>query len=137
VKIRVLEWASFLTNFIDKRNFEAVLLGWTITPDPDQYDIWHSSKTGVKEFNFISYKNPEVDRLLEEGRHTFDQAERQKCYYRLQEILAEDQPYTFLYVPDALPVVSARFRGIEPAPAGIDYNLIRWYVPKQEQLTER
>lgn len=133
VRIRVIEWASFLSQFIDKGNFEAVMLGWTIGPDPDLFDIWHSSKTGPKELNFVGYKNPEVDRLLEQGRGTFDQEERKRCYYRLQDILAEDQPYTFLYVPDALPVVSARFRGIEPAPAGIGYNLIKWYVPKEEQ----
>lgn len=134
VKIRVIEWASFVSQFIDKGNFEAVLLGWTISPDPDLFDIWHSSKTGPKEFNFIGYRNPEVDRLLEQGRSTFDMEERRRCYFRIQEILAEDQPYTFLYVPDALPVVSARFRGIQPAPAGIGYNFIKWYVPKEEQL---
>jgi peptide/nickel transport system substrate-binding protein len=134
VKIRVIEWASFLSQFIDKGNFEAVILGWTISPDPDLFDIWHSSKTGPKELNFIGYKNPEVDRLLIEGRSTFDMESRRSCYYRLQEVLAEDQPYTFLYVPDALPVVSARFRGIQPAPAGISYNLIKWYVPEKEQL---
>jgi peptide/nickel transport system substrate-binding protein len=134
VKIRVLEWSSFITHFIDKRNFEAVLLAWTITQDPDGYDVWHSSKTGPKELNFIGFKNAEVDRLIEEGRGTFDMRKRRDCYYRIQEILAEEQPYTFLYVPDALPVVSARFRGIEPAPAGISYNFIRWYVPKAEQV---
>jgi peptide/nickel transport system substrate-binding protein len=134
VKIRVIEWASFLSQFIDKGNFEAVLLGWTISPDPDQFDIWHSSKTGPKELNFIGYRNPEVDRLLMDGRGTFDQEERRRCYWRFQELLAQDQPYTFLYVPDALPVVSARFRGIAPAPAGITYNFIKWYVPKEEQL---
>ncbi len=134
VKIRVIEWASFLSQFIDKGNFEAVLLGWTISPDPDLFDIFHSSKTGPKELNFIGYRNEEADRLLVEGRSTFDHEERRRCYYRLQDILAEDQPYTFLYVPDALPVVSARFRGIEPAPAGIMYNFIKWYVPKDEQL---
>lgn len=134
VKIRVIEWASFLSQFIDKGNFDAVLLGWTITPDPDIFDIWHSSKTGPKEFNFIRYMNPAVDRLLEQGRGTFDMEERKRCYFRLQEILAEDQPYTFLYVPDTLPVVSARFRGIEPAPAGIGHNFIKWYVPKEEQI---
>jgi peptide/nickel transport system substrate-binding protein len=137
VKIRVLEWASLLTNYIDTRNFETVLMGWSLSQDPDQYDIWHSSKTGPKELNFISYKNSEVDRLLEEGRGTFDKEKRRKCYYRMQEILADEQPYTFLYVPLALPVVSVRFRGIEPAPAGIDYNFIKWYVPKSEQISER
>jgi peptide/nickel transport system substrate-binding protein len=137
VKIRVLEWASLLTNYIDSRNFDAVLMGWSISQDPDQYDIWHSSKTGAKELNFISYKNPEVDRLLEEGRGTFDLEKRKRCYYRMQEIIAEEQPYTFLYVPAALPVISSRFRGIEPAPAGIGHNFNRWYVPRNEQLAER
>jgi peptide/nickel transport system substrate-binding protein len=134
VKIRVMEWASFITNFIDTGKFEAVLLGWTVSQDPDIYDVWHSSKTGPKELNFIHFKNAEVDRLLEEGRSTFDIAKRKACYYRIQDILAEEQPYTFLFVPDALPVVSSRFHGIEPAPAGISYNLIKWYVPKSEQV---
>ena len=130
VKIRVMEWASFLTNFIDKGRFEAVLLGWTISQDPDLYDVWHSSKTGPKELNFVGYKNAEVDRLIVEGRGTFDPEKRRDCYYRIQEILAKDQPYTFLYVPDALPVVSSRIKGIEPAPAGIRHNLIKWYVER-------
>ncbi len=134
VRIRVLEWSSFITHFIDKRNFEAVILAWTITPDPDIFDVWHSSKTGPKELNFIGFRNAEVDRLLDEGRRTFDREKRKHCYYRIQDILAEEQPYTFLFVPDALPVVSARFRGIQPAPAGISYNFIHWYAPKEEQV---
>jgi peptide/nickel transport system substrate-binding protein len=133
VKIRTVEWAAFLKEFIEKGRFEAVLLGWTTGQDPDVYDIWHSSKTQPGELNFIHYNNPEVDRLLVEGRHTFDQAKRQAAYFRFQEILAQDQPYTFLYVPDSLPAVSSRVRGIKPAPAGISYNFIHWYVPVGEQ----
>ncbi len=133
VNIRLIEWSAFINEFIDKRRFEAVILGWSIGFDPDQYDIWHSSKTGEKEFNFISYKNPEVDRLLEEGRRTFDIEKRKKAYYRIQEILAEEVPYVFLYVPDALPIVHKRFKGIKPTPIGISYNLHKWYVPRSLQ----
>ena len=133
VKIRIIEWAAFINEFINKRRFDATILGWTITLDPDLYDVWHSSKTKPGELNFISYKNDEVDELLEKGRSTFDRKERKQCYERIQEILAEEQPYTFLYVPDALPIISARFKGIEPAPIGIGYNFIKWYVPKAEQ----
>ena len=133
VKIRVLEWAAFINDFITKRRFDAVILGWTIPPDPDAYDVWHSSKTAPEELNFISYKNAEVDELLEKGRSTFNQRERKKYYDRFQEILAEDQPYTFLYVPDELTIINKRFRGIEPAPIGLDYNFIKWYVPRDEQ----
>jgi peptide/nickel transport system substrate-binding protein len=69
-----------------------------------------------------------------EGRSTFDIEKRKRAYFRIQEILAEEQPYTFLYVPDELPVVSSRIRGVAPAPAGIGYNQIWWYVPKAEQI---
>jgi peptide/nickel transport system substrate-binding protein len=133
VNIRVLEWSTFINEFIDKRRFEAVILGWSLGFEPDQYDIWHSTKTGEKEFNFVSYENAEVDGLLEAGRRTFDMEKRKKAYYRIQEILAGDLPYIFLYVPDALPVVHSRFHGIEPTPIGISYNLHKWYVPKSLQ----
>ena len=133
VKIRVLEWSAFVTDFINKRRFDAVILGWTIPLDPDAYDVWHSSKTKPEELNFISYKNPEVDEMLEKGRSTFDPKERKKYYDRFQEILAEDQPYTFLYVPESLVIINKRFRGIEPAPIGLEHNFIKWYVPKDEQ----
>ncbi len=132
MKIRVLEWQTMLHEFIDKKRFEAVILGWALSRDPDAYDIWHSSKTREGEFNFISYKNEEVDRLLLEGRRTFDIEKRKKIYHRIHEILADDQPYTFLYVPDALPVLHKRFKGVEKAPLGIWYDFIHWYVPKEK-----
>ncbi len=134
VKIRIVEWSAFVTDFINKRRFDAVILGWTIPLDPDAYDVWHSSKTSPEELNFVSYKNPEADEMLEKGRSTFNQAERKKYYDRFQEILAEDQPYTFLYVPEELIIINNRIRGVEPAPIGIGHNFIKWYVPKDEQI---
>ncbi|MFA5008305.1 MAG: peptide-binding protein [Candidatus Omnitrophota bacterium] len=131
VNIRSLEWSAFINWFIDKKRFEAVVLGWSIGLDPDQYDIWHSTKTKEKELNFVSFKNQEVDDLLEKGRRTFDIEKRKWAYYRIQEILAEELPYIFLYAPDNLPIVNARFKGIEPAPIGIGYNIEKWYVPKR------
>jgi peptide/nickel transport system substrate-binding protein len=133
VKIRILEWAAFVNDFITKRRFDAVILGWSISLDPDAYDVWHSSKTAPEELNFMSYNNPAADEMLERGRSTFDQNQRKKYYDRFQEILAEDQPYTFLYVPEELIIISNRFRGIDPAPIGLDYNFIKWYVPQGEQ----
>ena len=137
VKLRVIEWASFLKEFINPGKFDATILGWSVSLDPDSYNIWHSSKTKPGELNFVNFQNAEVDDLLEKGRRTYDQAERKRIYDRLQEILAEEQPYTWLYVPDALPVVAKRFRGIEPAPSGIMYNFDKWWVPAIEQRYKR
>ena len=133
LRIRVVEWAAFVNDFINKRKFDATILGWTIPMEPDLYDVWHSSKTGPQELNFISYKNEEVDLLIVKARETFDQALRKRYYDRIQEILAEEQPYLFLYVPDALPIIHARIRGVETAPLGIGWNFIKWYIPREEQ----
>jgi peptide/nickel transport system substrate-binding protein len=130
MNIKVLEWQAMLHEFIDKKRFEAVIMGWALSRDPDVYDIWHSSKTKEGEFNFVSYKNEEVDRLLLEGRRTFDFEKRKKIYHRIHEILSDEEPYTFLYVPDALPVLHKRFKGVERAPIGIWYDFIHWHVPK-------
>ncbi|NQT00279.1 MAG: peptide-binding protein [Candidatus Omnitrophica bacterium] len=137
VKIKIIEWSSFISEFVDKKKFDALILGWSLSRDPDSFDIWHSSKTKEGEFNFISYNNPELDQLTEQGRRIFDQDQRKQIYHRIHEILHEDQPYVFLYVPDALPIVHQRFRGIQPAPLGIGYNFIKWHVPKTEQKYTR
>ena len=137
VKLRVIEWAAFLKEFIDPSNFDATILGWTAGPEPDQYNIWHSSKIGPRKLNFIGFNNKEVDDLLERGRRTFDQEERKKIYDRFQEILAEEQPYTFLYLSQALPAVALRIQNVERAPAGIKHNFIRWYVPSGEQKFDK
>jgi len=137
VKIQVVDWAAFINTFIRKRQFEAIILGWGLGLDPDQYDIWASTQTGPDQLNHISYKNPKVDELLESGRRTFDEAKRKEIYWAFQDIMAEEQPVVFLYVPDNLPVVSSRVRGVQPAPAGISYNFIKWYVPANLQRYTR
>jgi peptide/nickel transport system substrate-binding protein len=133
VKIRILEWTVLLTEFIDKRNFESVLLGWGLGMDPDNFDIWHSSKTREGEFNFVNYRNEDVDRLLKEARRFCDREKRKVCYHRIHEIIYDDQPYMFLCIPDSLPIVHSRFQGFKQAPIGLRYNLIDWWVPRAQQ----
>lgn len=133
VEVQTIAWAAFLNEFVNKKNFQAVILGWTIPTDPDIYNVWHSSSSRKGGLNFISYKNKEVDRLIEEGRRVFDIEKRSVIYKKIHTILNEDKPYTFLYIPYATPAVSKRFKGIIPAPAGIGYNFIKWYVEPDEQ----
>ncbi|UOD34780.1 peptide-binding protein [Deferribacteraceae bacterium V6Fe1] len=133
VDIRILEWATFINEYIDKRDFDAVILGWSIPLEPDLYDIWHSSKCEGKNLNFICYQNSEVDKLIEEGRVEFDFEKRKAIYDKIQEILAEEQPYTFLYVGESLIALNNRFENVEPAPAGLMHNFIKWYVKKENR----
>jgi peptide/nickel transport system substrate-binding protein len=131
--IQVIEWASFVSEYLKKRRFEAVVMGFGVGTDPDQYVIWHSSQMGPDQMNRLSFSNPEVDTLLEDGRASCHEAQRVTYYQRFQQVLAEEQPMIFLYFADALPVVASRVRGIEPAPAGISWNFTDWFVPEQLQ----
>ena len=133
VKIRTVEWATFIKEFVNKGNFDALILGWNIVQDPDNYNVWHSSKAVPGGLNFVGYKNKELDTLLDKGRSLLDKDARKPVYDRIQEILHRDQPYCFLYVPMSLPIVQSRFQGIQPAPVGITYNFNDWWVPKALQ----
>ena len=44
VTFEFYEWSVFLKNFINVKAFDACILGWSLSPDPDAYQIWHSSQ---------------------------------------------------------------------------------------------
>ncbi|MEZ0236445.1 MAG: peptide-binding protein [Methylophilaceae bacterium] len=131
VNIRVLEWASFIGRFIKTGEFDAVVLGWSLSLDPDQYGIWHSSQQAPGQFNFIGYNNPRVDRLLEQGRLELDPDKRMKIYHEFAATLLEDSPIVYLFAGYGLPAIHKRVKGIDnPAPpAGIGHNSYEWYIP--------
>ena len=146
VTLEIYEWSVFLKNFINARHFDACILGWGLSPDPDDYQIWHSSQI-EKGFNFVSYKNSEVDRLWEEGRSEYDVEKRKRIYWRIHELMAEDQPYTFLFSPLGISALQKKFALTEVGPsrqkiykpikmekAGLMYDLIKWVVPKETVL---
>ena len=85
--IRIIEFGTFINQYIANRDFDAVIIGWSTTPDPDQYSLWHSKLTAPRQYNFLSYDNPEVDKLLEDARSTFDAKKRKRMYYEIQEIM--------------------------------------------------
>lgn len=133
VNVRLVEWSAFIENFINKRDFDAVILGWSLSPEPDQYNIWHSSQTGPRQFNFVGYNNPVVDQALEKARQTFDTHKRQEWYNIMQQQIANDVPIVFLYAGYSLPAMHKRIQGIDPAPAGIGHNSEKWFIPKSLQ----
>ncbi len=128
VGIRVMEWTSLISEFIMKKRFQAVLLGFTITPDPyDNAAIFTGSNIVPKGLNFTSFDNSEINYLFRKARSTFNLRRQRKYYFKIQSILAEESPYTFLYIPYAMPVVKKTIKGIKPAPSGIGYDIRKWY----------
>ena len=97
VEVKFVEWNAFL-KLIDERKFEAAFLSWSggdLDWDPKQ--IWHSDSIAGAGSNFVSYKNPSVDKLIDEARVIMDKKDRMKKLKDVYKIIADDVPYIFLF----------------------------------------
>ncbi len=130
VTIQLEQFTALVDRMNKSRDFDMVVIGWSLGPDPDSKSIWHSSQRGEGGLNVINYVNPEVDQLLDQGRTLpgCDQSERKEIYSRFQRILADDQPYNFLFAPKILFGVNSRFQHIDPSSwSGMFWNIKDWY----------
>jgi peptide/nickel transport system substrate-binding protein/microcin C transport system substrate-binding protein len=95
--IKIIEWNSFL-KLMDEHKFEAVTLSWGVgSLEQDLKQIWHSASAQPGGSNFISYKNPEVDKLIDSARQELDTKKRLALWRKAYAIIAEDCPYTFMF----------------------------------------
>ena len=132
-----IDW-PILIDRMNKRDFDAISLGWSGVPEDDIYQIFHSSQIKDQGDNAISYSNPELDRLIDKARSTVDEPERMKLWQQCSRILHQDQPYTFLYRPKSLQFVAGRVKDVRPSKVGLNvvsrWSMpIPWYVPKSLQ----
>ena len=98
VRTDLIEWSVFIQQRVDKADFDALILGWQMGIEPDLYQIWHSSQTNPHQLNFVGFQNPEADDLIVKIRQEYDYDRQVSYCHKLHEIIAREQPYTFLYV---------------------------------------
>ncbi|HEY1406337.1 MAG TPA: peptide-binding protein [Spirochaetota bacterium] len=127
MEIERYEWAVFLEK-ITKKKFDATYLAWSLGFDSDPYQIWHSSSIDSSGSNNISYRNPKIDQLCDLIRLTYDVSKRREYYHEFHRIIAEDQPYTFMFCSPSLVTISKRFGNVKVHSAGLD--LTEWTVEK-------
>ncbi len=107
VTTELLEW-SVLLKRINQHDFDAVVLGWSMGIEPDLYQIFHSSQTHPYQLNFVGYKNQKADELIIRIRQEYDLEKRVRYCHELHKIIADDQPYTFLFVSKWTAVLDKR-----------------------------
>jgi ABC-type transport system substrate-binding protein len=108
VRTDLVEWSVFIQERVNKLDFDALILGWSMGIDPDLYQIWHSSQTQPNQLNFVGFRNPEADRLIIDIRQEYEHDQQVRDCHLLHEIIAHEQPYTFLYVSKWTAVLDKR-----------------------------
>ena len=128
------EWPVMLEN-LDKKDFEAITLGWTSGIETDLYQIFHSDQAISNGDNYISYKNPVLDKLIVEARRTVDESKRMPLWQQAERILYEDQPYTFLMRRKNLLFVDKRIHNVLMTKLGLNLGSLPLenYVPSVQQ----
>lgn len=126
VKLRVMEWQAFLNTVVFPHKFDAVLLGWGLSPTPDPYMFWHSDSDKVGGFNLVGYHNQEIDTMIERSQSIVERKELEALWRKMFKMIVEDNPYLFLFIPNSITAVNKDIKNIEPALGGIWHNYIRW-----------
>ena len=103
-------------------DYDLALYAWGVAPtgDPDYFLSYHFHSTG-KYAGWTKYSNPEVDRLIEEGRTTFDYDDRWEIYRKAQEQILEDSPEIFVFYLNELVGLTNEVQGYEIYPNEITF----------------
>jgi peptide/nickel transport system substrate-binding protein len=115
----ILDGAAVRAKYQQTREFDAIIEGGPLglTNDPDQIVLWSSAGISAGT-NFTHYSNPRVDQLLEQARSSpgCGEADRKPFYDQFQQVIADEQPFTFLYTARTTVVYNKRLRGVSPSP---------------------
>jgi peptide/nickel transport system substrate-binding protein len=128
------EWPVML-EAMNKKSFDAITLGWTSGVETDVYQIFHSTQTQAGGDNATSYKNLELDKLVEQARSSVDEAKRMPLWQQAERIIYEDQPYTFLMRGQTLAFIDKRIHNLQMTKLGLNRKFlpVENYVPAAMQ----
>lgn len=128
------EWSVMVEN-IQQKNFDAITLAWTSGIEIDIYQMFHSSQTVEGGDNFINYRNPELDAIIDAARGEVNEEKRMNLWHQAEKILVQDQPYTFLFRRNTMAFIDRRIHNLEKTALGLNLMTVpvEIYVPAELQ----
>ena len=140
MKITMVDGNAFMERVLTG-NFQAATLNWELDPDPDPYNLYHSSQTPPHGYDFVFYSNPEADKLIEAAHRETDRAKRTALYRQLHAVLAEDQPYSWLVNVSLKWAVNKRVHGVKEGKGWGLFNWVPgpfdWWIPADQRTHDR
>ncbi len=136
VDFQQVDFNSVLVPNMLGQTYDMVLLAWSLAypVDPDVTSFYGpASDQPGSGFNFVSFNNERLNELMAEARTVpgCDQDARAELYAEAQQILFEEMPYIYLYVPSSLTAVQTNVGGFNPTPVSRVWNQDTWFIPPQ------
>lgn len=110
VNITAVSGTELKDQIVPKRSYNVLLSTLLLSPDPDQYVVWHTTQS--LEGNVSGISSPKLDKLLEDARRTLDPKIRNEKYVEFSKHLLDESPASFLYYPNYTWIYSNRLEKV-------------------------
>jgi peptide/nickel transport system substrate-binding protein len=133
IDLEFREWQAWKEDVFVNHDFDIVIANWAFDDSADISTLFHSGATGAYGNNFVGYSNPDVDGLIVEAKATLDREKQRTINQKLHQVLADEQPYTFLWTLTNYTAVHKKVRHVELQPFRFFTFADTWYIGKKDQ----
>ena len=127
------EWLAWKEDIFLNHDFDIMFAAWVFDDSADISSLFHSAEVGPWKNNFGAFSNPEVDSLIVESKLTLDHEKRRTINRKLHEIIADENPYTFLWTITNYAAYNKKLRRVAIHPYKFFSFADNWYIPESEQ----
>jgi peptide/nickel transport system substrate-binding protein len=135
MEVQVLEWGTLLDRINNPRtrDFDAVLIGWRTEFRIDDADLFHCDKRD-EPFQWVGHCDRRLDALLDTLPVIVDQTRALPLWQEYQRLIADQQPYTFVYFEERLHGVNRRLRNMNADPRGDWVGAAKWWIAPADRV---
>ena len=133
ITVQFKEWQAWKEDVFLEHAFDVMFASWVFDDSADISSLFHSAEIGDWRNNFGGYSNPEVDALIVESKLTLDYEKRRTINRKLHSILAEEQPYDFLWTLTNYSAYHRKLRRVQIHPYKFFSFADEWFIPTSEQ----
>lgn len=136
VNLKPIDFSALIQNNISPGKYQALLLGWQLSLDPDGESILSSNFYPPAGQNSGFYKNAKTDELWTKGYQTVDKAQRKAIYADILKEYADDPPYAFIAQQNIMIGHSDKVKWNEKdapqtsLPEGQFFHIFDWWMAK-------
>ena len=133
IKVEFKEWQAWKEDVFFEHDFDIIFAIWVFDDSADISSLFHSGEIGAWKNNFGGYSNPEVDGLINESKLTLDHEKRRTINRKLHAILAEENPYTFLWTLTNYAAYHKKVRRVAIHPYKFFSYSDDWFIEEKDQ----
>lgn len=108
--------------------YDAALQSWYAGTDPDDSTQLTCDQVAPKGYNWARYCNPAMDAAQRDALSRYDRPTRKRAYARIEQLLARDAPFVYLWWPRQIQAVNTDFKGFRPNGIIDNWNAWEWSI---------